>query len=83
MDKTRVCSEGQPSALYCCRFCDALLHRGDEPCLCSTYRALTSCWSLCIPCAEAIDALTADTLVGKIHRDLVNEALMKYMRGSD
>ncbi len=83
MDKERVCSEGMPVALYCCRFCDALLHRGSDPCLCSTHRALTSYCSLCLPCAEAIDALTADTLVGKIHRDLVNEALLKHMRGSD
>ncbi len=83
MDKTRICSEGQPNALYCCRFCNVVLHRGDEGCICSTQRELTSYASLCVLCAEAVDVLTAKTRVGQIHRGLVREALMTHMRGSD
>ena len=78
-----ACPLGKSHPHYSCRFCHVRLHRGDEDCECSTYRQPTRGASLCIECAEALDVLTADTLVGQIHRRLVSEGEMKFMPSSD
>ncbi len=84
---TLQCPKGRPVAAgsFSCRFCRAYpLHRGDSGCGCSTMRLEITYYStLCIECAEALDQLTADTRLGKIHRELVNQAEMKYMPSSD
>jgi hypothetical protein len=83
----RLCPLGRliETGSYSCYFCSAWpLHRGDSGCGCSQQRLATTYGAtLCNDCAEALDILTAATLVGKIHKRLVHDAEMRYMRGSD
>lgn len=79
-----VCVEGKEGAGWACRFCRVRLHRGDDPCTCSAFREkVTAYASLCVPCAEAVDVLTADTRVGKVHRRLIQDAEVRYTHSDD
>ncbi len=80
---TKVCPEGKDGSNYSCRFCRVRLHSGDDPCPCSTYRPLTSYATLCILCAKDLDILTADTRLGRIHRDLVDKAMFTFAPDDD
>jgi len=81
---TVVCPNGQPDPPYRCRFCQVWVHRGDSDCGCSELRQTVTYYaSLCHACAEALDVLTADTLVGRIHRELVHQANMAGRPSSD
>ena len=81
---TALCPNGQPDPGYSCRFCHVRLHRGDSGCGCSEHRPkVTYFASLCHTCAQCIDTLMEETPLGRVHRALVQEALMKYMPGND
>lgn len=72
---TGLCPAGRPDPAYHCRFCGEAVHRGDSGCGCSELRRETTLYaSLCRGCAAAVDTLTADTAVGRVHRALVHEA---------
>lgn len=80
---TEICPMGRPAPNYRCRFCPTPLHGGDSGCGCSQYRPTTSYASLCVECASAIDQLTADTPLGRVHRSLVHDTMVRYMHSSD
>jgi len=77
------CVDGHPGPSWHCRFCDARLHRPGD-CTCSQFRTAVTLYApLCTPCALAVDELTADTVLGRVHRRLVDEARMEHMPSSD
>lgn len=78
-----LCPNGQPDPRWSCRFCHVRIHSGGDQCDCSTYREPTHGASLCTPCAKALDALMADTTVGRVHRALVHAADMAGRPSSD
>lgn len=83
--KTRRCTAGKEVlSAYACKFCSARpLHRGDEGCTCSTLRTQTHYATLCPACAEALDTLNADTVLGRVHRDIVYAANIAGRPSSD
>lgn len=78
-----LCPKSKYNPNYSCRFCHTKIHRGDSSCGCSTFRESTNCASLCIPCAAALDLLTANTRLGIVHHELVRAEYFKNRHGDD
>ena len=81
-----LCPAGKPipDMSYSCRFCHVRLHRGDSGCACSQMRPDVTLYStLCVPCAESVDVLTAETVIGRVHRALRHEAMFTFARDDD
>lgn len=82
-DMSGGCSLDTPKG-WRCRFCRSEIHGAGENCTCSTYRLeVTRYASLCLTCADAVDALMADTPLGRVHRALVHDANMAGRPSSD
>lgn len=84
-EEPKLCPLGKEGPRWTCYFCHVYVHGGHEECACSTFRekAITKRASICIPCAEAMDTLGEDTVLGRVHRMLVREADMAGRPSSD